>query len=117
MTKAAPKDGKSRNSWRQHKRYCLWYSDLPINTVAGPSTSVSQAGWGGTASYVGPESCHAFSCILARHLCYRFNYQNEGLTIETNPLSSDPSNGIVIKQASATYFDDRPLMMANLTKE
>ena len=44
-------------------------------------------------------------CILARHSAFTANYQNEDLTIETNPLSSDPSNGIVIKQTSATSFD------------
>lgn len=80
-------------------------SDLPINTVAGPSTSVSQAGWGGTASYVGPNLVTPSRVYLGKTFSVTANYQNEGLTIETNPLSSDPSNGIVIKQTSATSFD------------
>jgi hypothetical protein len=78
---------------------------LPINTIAGPSTSASQAGWGGTASYVGPNLVMPSRVYLGKTFSVTANYQNEGLTIETNPLSSDPLNGIVIKQTSATSFD------------
>lgn len=80
-------------------------NDLPISTVAGPSTSVSQTGWGGTASYVGPNIVAPSRVYLGKTFSVTANYQNEGLTIETNPLSTDPANGIVIKQTSATTFD------------
>lgn len=79
-------------------------SALPIRTVAGQDTS-STITWNSTTVVMGPNVVLPLRVYLNQPFTVNTNYQNSDVTIETNPLSSDPSNGITIKRLSSTSFE------------